>query len=100
MGEILVHTAQLRVGPDVVGRFRARLLQHAEATLARELGCHKFDIHQERRDRGLFLLIEWYDDEAALQVHRESEHYLSFTRDVKDWVIERHWWFWDRCWVN
>jgi autoinducer 2-degrading protein len=97
MVDMLVHSAHLRVSPDAVDNFRARLLRHAETTLARETGCHKFDIHQERRDPSLFLLIEWYDDEAALQVHRESEHYLSFARDVKDWVIERQWWFWDRC---
>jgi hypothetical protein len=44
----------------------------------------------------LFLLIEVYADEAALDAHRKSSHYLQFREDVKDWVVERTWWFWEK----
>jgi quinol monooxygenase YgiN len=43
----------------------------------------------------LFLLIEVYADDAALEAHRKSAHYLQFREDVNDWVVERKWWFWD-----
>ena len=42
----------------------------------------------------LFLLIEIYVDEAAFELHRNSPHYLRFREDVKDWVVERNWWYW------
>jgi quinol monooxygenase YgiN len=29
-----------------------------------------------------------------LEAHRVSPHYLAFREDVKDWVVERTWWFW------
>lgn len=91
------HTAHLKVRPDVVAPFRDRLLRHARTSLDREPGaCHRFDIHQDRNDPTLFLLIEAYADDAAFEAHRTSPHYLQFREDVKDWVVERTWWYWDK----
>jgi (4S)-4-hydroxy-5-phosphonooxypentane-2,3-dione isomerase len=82
---VIVHTAHLRVRPEALDKFRARLLRHAQITLANELGCSRFDVHQERSDPTLFLLVE------------HSTHYLAFREDVKDWVSERTWWYWTVC---
>lgn len=90
----LLHTAHLRVKENVVEPFRARLARHAATSLEREEGCHRFDVFQERDDPTLFLLIEIYADDAALDAHRHSPHYLAFRRDVADWVVDRKWWFW------
>jgi quinol monooxygenase YgiN len=91
---MLLHTAHLRVRADCVDAFKARLHAHAHATHAAEPGCMRFDVHQERGDPTLFLLVEWYDDQAALDVHRASPHYLAFREDTKDWIVDRRWWFW------
>lgn len=90
----LLHTAHLTARSDAVERFKARLLQHAANSLKAEEGCLRFDVNQERDNPALFLLIEVYVDEAALLVHRDSPHYRAFRKDVKDWVIDRKWWFW------
>ena len=45
-----------------------------------ELGCHRFDIHQETKDPTLFLLIEIYADQAAFDAHRNSPHFLLTSR--------------------
>ena len=92
----LLHTAHLKVREDVMELFRERLLRHARTSVECELGCHVFDIHQEAKDPTLFMLIEVYADEAALDAHRKSSHYLQFRDDVKDWVVERTWWFWKK----
>lgn len=96
----LFHTAHLRVREDIVERFRDRLLRHARISLDAEPGCLRFDIHQEAGDPTLFLLIEVYADQAAFDTHRNSQHYLQFRKDVKDWVDERNWWFWHRFGPN
>jgi autoinducer 2-degrading protein len=88
------HTAHLRVYPDAIAPFRARLLTHAQISKTAEPGCERFDVHQGRDDPTLFLLIEIYADEAAFDAHRSSAHYLAFREDVKDWVVERTWWYW------
>ena len=90
----IFHTAHLRVREDIVEQFRERLLHHARISCDAEAGCHRFDVHEEASDPGLFLLIEIYADEPAFELHRSSPHYLQFREDVKDWVIERNWWYW------
>lgn len=90
-----LHTAHLRVRPEAVAAFKARLLRHARISVTQEPGCHRFDVHQERGDPTLFLLVESYADEAAFEAHRTSPHYLAFREDVKAWVVERTWWYWD-----
>jgi quinol monooxygenase YgiN len=94
--KMLVHTAHLRVRSDSVAAFRDRLVRHASTTLAAEPGCHQFLIHQDITDPTLFLLVEHYADQAALDAHRVAPHYLAFREDVKDWVTGRDWWFWQQ----
>jgi autoinducer 2-degrading protein len=93
---MLIHTAHLVCRPDVVDAFRERLERHARISLNEE-GCRRFDVHQEARDPTLFFLYELYTDEAALEAHRNSEHYKSFRADTADWVTSRTWWFWRSC---
>ena len=90
----LVHTAHLRIRNDSIVPFRERLVRHATTTLAAETGCHQFLVHQDINDPTLFLLVEHYADQAALDIHRVAPHYLAFREDVKDLVTERNWWFW------
>lgn len=90
----IFHTAHLRVREDIVDAFRDRLLRHARNTRDAEAGCHRFDVHQEAGNPALFLLIEIYSDESAFELHRNSPHYLQFREDVKDWVVDRKWWYW------
>lgn len=92
---VVFHTAHLRVRAEVVDAFKARLLRHARISVTEEAGCNRFDVHQERSDPTLFLLVESYADEAAFEAHRSSKHYLAFRDDVKDWVVERTWWYWN-----
>ena len=90
----IFHTAHLRVREDVIEQFRGRLLRHARVSRDAEVGCHRFDIHQEANDPTLFLLIEIYADDAAFEFHRTSSHYLQFREDVDGWVVDRKWWYW------
>jgi autoinducer 2-degrading protein len=90
----IFHTAHLRVREDIIEQFRNRLQRHARISRDNEPGCHRFDVHQEAGDPALFLLIEIYADEVAFDLHRNSPHYLQFREDVKEWVIDRKWWYW------
>ncbi len=91
----ILHTAHLTCRPECVEPFRERLLRHAANTLRLEPGCSRFDVHQETERPEIFLLIEIYDDEAALQAHRDAAHYAQFRADVQDWIERREWWFWE-----
>jgi (4S)-4-hydroxy-5-phosphonooxypentane-2,3-dione isomerase len=91
---MLVHTAHLTCRPDAIAQFKDRLLRHAKLTLEAEPDCHLFAVHQDTSEPARFLLVEHYTDEAALQHHRQSPHFLAFREDTKDWVVNREWWFW------
>lgn len=91
---MIVHTAHLVCKPEYVEVFRSRLQRHAHTSLTREEGCRKFDIHQNSERPELFFLHEIYQDQAALEAHRASTHFLEFRKDTTDWVAERTWWFW------
>lgn len=89
------HTAHLRAHPDHVERYKARLLRHARISLEQEPGrCLRFDVHQDVADPALFLLIEEYADQAALEAHRSSAHFAAYKADTAAWVAERTWWYW------
>jgi quinol monooxygenase YgiN len=96
----IFHTAHLRVRSDIVEPFRERVLRHARTCLATEPGCRQFDVHQESSDLTLFLLIETYADEEALQVHRASPTYRQWREDTNDWIVERRWWMWSKLEPN
>jgi (4S)-4-hydroxy-5-phosphonooxypentane-2,3-dione isomerase len=93
---MLLHTAHLGCHPDHVEAFKARLLLHARTTLEAAPGCRRFDVHEEKGDPTLFLLIEVYDDQAALDLHRDSVHFKAFRAETAAWVVERRWWFWEK----
>lgn len=92
---MLIHTAHLVCRPEVVDAFQAALARHARTCLEREPGCLRFDVYRETTDTTLFFLSEVYTDQAALDAHRQTEHFLAFRLKTADWVTSRTWWFWN-----
>jgi len=91
----ILHTAHLRTHPHAVEQYKQRLLRHARISLDAEPGkCLTFEVHQDRNDPTLFFLLEIYSDDAALEAHRTSPHFLAYRKDTDDWVAERKWWYW------
>lgn len=85
-----------RAKPDCIDAFREVILQQASSSLANEAGCKQFDVSISREDPTLFLVYEIYDDEAAFEIHRSSEHSarcraaigdLLAERDLKTWTL-------------
>lgn len=59
----------------------AQLLRaNADASEA-EPGCRAFTVLRETGQPRTFALYEVYDDEAAFQAHRESEHFKRYVLD-------------------
>lgn len=40
-----------------------------------EPGCRMYVVHQDRDDKRRFFVYEQYDDDAALQAHRDTQHF-------------------------
>jgi quinol monooxygenase YgiN len=46
----------------------------------KEPGCLLYVVHQHRDDRSRFFIYEQYADDAALEAHRKSPHFLEYAR--------------------
>lgn len=44
----------------------------------KEPGCCMYLVHQHQDDKRKFLVYEQYDNEAALQAHRDSAHFQEY----------------------
>ena len=53
------------------------LLEAMVAPTRSEAGCRSYNLY-EVPDGGDLVLIERYDDQAALEHHRTTEHYLNY----------------------
>lgn len=54
-----------------------------------EPGSLRFDVLQSRKEPRHFMLYEMYRDDAALDAHRRTPHFLDYTPKVEDLVEKR-----------
>ena len=61
---------------DEVARIFAKLTEQAR----KEPGCAMFVVHRHQSDSRRFFVYEQYRDEAALDAHRATPHFLQLAR--------------------
>jgi quinol monooxygenase YgiN len=64
--------------------FLKYLTEEAADVIAHEPGCRGFTISRSKDNGNVFTLAEFYDDEAALEAHRETPHFIFFQERVKE----------------
>ena len=50
-----------------------------------EPGCLRFDVLQDNEDPNKLHLYEVYQDEAAVEAHRNAPHFVKWREECKDW---------------
>ncbi len=83
---MLVVVVALRIDPTQRDRFVEAIATNATAAVRDEPGCLGFDVTQSVDDSDRFVVVERYADEAALEAHRSSPHFLAW-REVSDEVV-------------
>lgn len=78
--------AELEVKPEQLGAFIALARSFAAECLAREPGCRQFQVVRLESTPHHVLFFEAYDDAAAFEGHRASDHLLRFKAAFKDLV--------------
>ncbi len=58
----------------------ARLFTELAIESRKEPGCVMFLVHQQKSDPARFLIYEQFRDDAALDAHRASPHFLQYVR--------------------
>ena len=57
-----------------------RVLRTLTDAARKEPGCLMFQVHKHKERRGEFFIYEQYKDEAALESHRKTPHFLQLAR--------------------
>ena len=76
MSKVVV-TVRVTVKPSDREAFRAAAVENANGANNNEPGCQLFSVAQSKDDENVFFIYEIYDNEAALEAHREMPHYKS-----------------------
>ena len=80
-----VIAVELTVEPENAGPFRERISKHAENS-RKEEGCVRFDVAEDEKQAGRFLVWEIYQDRAAFEVHTQAP-YLAEFREAIDPIL-------------
>lgn len=83
---MLVLVVEFRIKPPFIAAFEAGIVANAQASLDTEPGCRQFDVCRDPADPALFFLYELYDDEAAVDAHLQSPHFIAMSAATSDWV--------------
>ena len=85
----------------VIARYRAKADRGPEVAMAlgkhlvatrKEPGCVQFLVYRSRSDGDRFLLYEQYDDAAAFEAHRASDHFKQYVEGtIVPLLAEREW---------
>jgi (4S)-4-hydroxy-5-phosphonooxypentane-2,3-dione isomerase len=94
-GEAAAQAGQLYVNVvdlDIVAADRDKFLALAKdngATAIKEPGCHEFNISVSQKDPNHVVLFEVWENAAALDAHRASDHFKAYQTATKDMVSKR-----------
>ena len=83
---MLALVVDFRIKPEHVSAFERAIVENARASRETEPGCRQFDVCRDPANPTLFFLYELYDDEAAIQAHLQSPHYLQMNQATAGWV--------------
>ncbi|HEU4644093.1 MAG TPA: putative quinol monooxygenase [Burkholderiales bacterium] len=78
----------IRIKPEHVERFMARLLENARAA-REEPGCRQFEVLVDPADRTKVLLFEVYDDPQAFEAHQQTPHFRKYLAEAVPLLASR-----------
>jgi autoinducer 2-degrading protein len=83
-----VNAVDLDIVPAERDNYLAALTENGKASVT-EPGCHAFNIQVLASDPNHVFIYEVYDNEAALQAHRASEHFKKYAATTAKMIAKR-----------
>ena len=87
-GPLYINAVDLDIAPGQIDQFMAALKVNGAAAV-KEQGCREFDITVSQKDPNHVFIFEVYDNAAALESHRATDHFKSYAAATKDMVAKR-----------
>jgi (4S)-4-hydroxy-5-phosphonooxypentane-2,3-dione isomerase len=89
LGSLYVNAVDIDVAPGEIDKYLAALEENAAASVKQEPGCHAFNITVSQKDPNHVFIFEVYDNAAALEAHRATDHFKKYAATTKDMVAKR-----------
>jgi (4S)-4-hydroxy-5-phosphonooxypentane-2,3-dione isomerase len=87
--ESYVITVSFDINPEARKDFLRLMIANAEASLAQEPGCLRFDVLVPEDGDGEVFLYEVYTSRAAFDLHLASDHFRAFDRATASMVARK-----------
>jgi quinol monooxygenase YgiN len=87
-GPLQVNAVDIDVVPGQIDNYLAALRENGAASV-HEPGCREFNILLSQKDPNHVLIFEVYNDAAAAQAHRETDHFKKYAATTKDMIAKR-----------
>ena len=87
-GPYIVNAINLDIAPDQFDKFMEAAKENAAAS-TKDPGCREFNIVVSKDDPHHIMFFEVYDNAAALDIHRATDHFKKYQTVTKDMVTKR-----------
>jgi quinol monooxygenase YgiN len=88
-GPLYINAVDIDVMPGQIDNYLAALKENGEAAV-QEPGCREFNITVSQKDPNHVFIFEVYDNAAAaLDAHRQTDHFKKYAETTKDMVAKR-----------
>jgi quinol monooxygenase YgiN len=83
----MVSAVDLEIAPAQLDKFLEALRENGASTI-KEPHCRQYDILQLISEPNQIHIYELYENEAAVQAHRASDHFKKYRATTKDMVVK------------
>jgi (4S)-4-hydroxy-5-phosphonooxypentane-2,3-dione isomerase len=86
---LYINAVDIDVVPGQIDNYLAALKENGAAAVKQEPGCHEFNITVSQKDPNHVFIFEVYDNAAALDAHRQTDHFKKYAATTKEMVAKR-----------
>ena len=83
---VVISSSELN--PEHKDRFIKELVEVARISVEEEPGCLRLDVVQDGNDPNRIWVYEVFKDQATLDTHMQSPHYLKYREAIKGCRVE------------
>ena len=87
-GPLYINAVDLDINPADIDKFLAALKVNGAAAV-QEPGCREFNITVSQKDPNHVFIFEVYDNAAALDAHRATDHFKAYAAATKEMIAKR-----------
>ncbi len=87
-GGVIVNAIDLDIAPAETEKYLAAVRENAAASV-KEPGCREFNVHTLASNPNHVFLYEVYDNDAAAQAHRQTDHFKKYQATTANMVTGR-----------